>query len=98
MIGRGFSYALLRAVTGMEDAPLQTDGTARGSRHVVGPGRAAGIRLSLQIFHGREGKQGLCQTRLRSQCRQWVGLSGMGRLALTSRQPEPSRRQGNINA
>ena len=53
MIGRGFSYALLRAVTGMEDAPLQTDGTARGSRHVVGPGRAAGIRLSLQIFHGR---------------------------------------------
>ena len=30
MIGRGFSYALLRAVTGMEDAPLQTDGTARG--------------------------------------------------------------------
>ena len=23
MIGRGFSYALLRAVAGMEDAPLQ---------------------------------------------------------------------------
>jgi hypothetical protein len=28
---------------------------------------------------------------LRSQRRQWVGSSGMGRLAGTSRQPEPSR-------
>jgi hypothetical protein len=35
---------------------------------------------------------------LRSHRRQWVGRSGMGRLARTSRQPDPSRRQGNTNA
>ena len=49
VIGRGFSYGLLRAVAGMEDAPLQAGaGTARRGRHPAGPGPAAGIRLSLQ--------------------------------------------------
>ena len=49
VIGRGFSYALLRAVAGMEDAPLQDGaGTARRGRHPAGAGPAAGIRLSLQ--------------------------------------------------
>jgi hypothetical protein len=35
---------------------------------------------------------------LRSHRRQWVGRSGTSRLARTSRQPDPSRRQGNTNA
>ena len=49
VIGRDFSYALLRAVAGMEDAPLQSRaGTARRGRHPAGAGPAAGIRLSLQ--------------------------------------------------
>ena len=49
VIGRDFSYALLRAVAGMEDAPLQSGaGTARRGRHPAGAGPAAGSRLSLQ--------------------------------------------------
>ena len=49
VIGRGFSYDLLRAVAGMEDRVLQmAPGTARRSRHPACPGPAARIRLSLQ--------------------------------------------------
>ena len=49
VIGRGFSYALLRDVAGMEDAAAASGaGKARRSRHCAGPGLAAGERLSLQ--------------------------------------------------
>ena len=49
VIGRDFSYALLSAVAGLEDAPLQTVvGTARRGRHSAGAGLAARIRLSFQ--------------------------------------------------
>ena len=42
VIGRDFSYALLRAVAGMDDAPLQAGaGKARRGRHPVRRGRAA---------------------------------------------------------
>ena len=37
-----------------------------------------------------------CYRLLPSHRRQWVGLSGMGRLARTSRHPEPSRRRGTL--
>ena len=44
VIGRDFSYALLRAVAGMEDAPLQAGaGAARRGRHPAGAGPAARI-------------------------------------------------------
>ena len=49
VIGRGFSYALLRAVAGMEDAAAASGaGKARRGRHCAGAGPAAGKRLSLQ--------------------------------------------------
>ena len=49
VIGRGFSYKLLKAVAGMDDAPLRSRaGKAFRCRHRAGPGRAARIRLSLQ--------------------------------------------------
>ena len=49
VIGRGFSYGLLRDVAGMEDAAAASRaGEACRRRHRAGPGRAAGQRLSLQ--------------------------------------------------
>ena len=49
VIGRGFSYGLLRDVAGMEDAAAASRaGTARRRRHPVGPGPAARKRLSFQ--------------------------------------------------
>ena len=49
VIGRGFSYPLVRAVAEMEDAAAADGaGTARRGRHPVGAGPAAGIRISLQ--------------------------------------------------
>ena len=43
VIGRGFSYGLLRDVAGMEDAAAASGaGTARRGRHPAGPGPAAG--------------------------------------------------------
>ena len=49
VIGRGFSYALLRAVAGMEDAPLQMalERLAEADILLV-QGAAAGIRISFQ--------------------------------------------------
>ena len=49
VIGRDFSYALLRAVAGMEDAPLQTalERLAEADILLVA-GPAAGLRLSFQ--------------------------------------------------
>ena len=49
MIGRGFSYGLLRALAGMEDAPLQAalERLAEADILLVA-GPAAGIRLSFQ--------------------------------------------------
>ena len=46
IIGRGFSYRLLRTVVGMEDAPLKNCGrAARRSRYSARPGFAARNRL-----------------------------------------------------
>ena len=47
VIGRDFSYALLRAVAGMENAPLQM-ALERLAEHPASAGRAARLRLSLQ--------------------------------------------------
>ncbi len=49
VIGRDFSYALLRAVAGIErHGAAAGAGTAGGSRHPAGRGSTAGLRLSLQ--------------------------------------------------
>ena len=49
VIGRGFSYPLIRAVADMEDtAAADGAGTARRGRHPAGAGPTTGIRISLQ--------------------------------------------------
>ena len=74
VIGRDFSYALLRAVAGMEDAALQIGaGTARRGRHRAGAGRAAGIRISLQACTS-------FRTRLTRICSKAVAKSCTARL------------------
>jgi hypothetical protein len=59
------------------------------------------VRMTIdaeQAFEKNHSISGHGDYYLRSHRRQWVGRSGMGRLARTSRQPDPSRRQGNTNA
>ena len=52
VIGRDFPYALIRAVAGMEDAPLRPP---HGGGHLIGAGAAARIQLSLQARTDRGG-------------------------------------------
>ena len=81
-----------RSLYGTFDAPCATDHNALLEALVWMPIDAE------QTFEKDHSISGHGDCYLRSHHRQWVGRSGMGRLARTSRQPDPSRRQGNTNA
>ena len=106
VIGRDFSYALLRAVAGMEDAALQSGaGTARRGRHPAGAGRAAGIRISLQACaHSGRGLREFaqkpspslaprgCRDVARGGCRRGCSRAGVAGISL-----RPSGNEGSCH-
>ena len=102
VIGRDFSYSLLRAVAEMADAPLQTAlERACRSRHFIGPRRVTRIRLPLQARadsgrgvrkSAQEPAPGLASARRRDFARPLCRCGGAGSARASLHPSGPDRR------